>query len=440
MNTDNINKETGFMEHELFNDHISQGISLMAAGNFQAAKTEFQAAIDIDVNNARAYTHLGNACTNLMEFDEALEAFKKVLIIEPNSADTFFSIASVYLLKNDKLRAVEYYNKAEQAGFDRPELYQILASIFYDSNDTAQALRNITKAIALAPLEGELRMLKVRIYLADNRFEEALEVLEDMQKILPDAFEAYDLQVQIYMGQGKLQKALEVAQLGCDRFPDDVMLALTKLKVLVAMGEDGKALKLLADMKRMENYDLLMKEAVMQEALIYLRKANVDVAMKLLTEANDKLGGDPDILYVLMDLYAKLDRHEKTIEAAQTLIAMEPNDYYLYTAKYFVGHCNEQMGKVGEAKTIYRKLTSELRKATIANPAFYEGYIYRLLCHTRLGEYEKALSLAEYIENLHPDRADGHSFRYHIYKTMGDMEKAEAEKKLALAIDPNVQL
>ncbi len=428
------------MDNELYDDHISQGVALMSAENYAAAKTEFEEAIQINMNSAEAYTHLGNACANLGQLDEALAAFKNALIVEPNTAETLFSLASIYLMKNDRLRAVEYYNKAEEAGFKRAELYQILATLFYEIHDSAQALRNITKAIAVAPFDGEARILKTRIYLADNRYDEALETLEDMQKVLPDAFEAYDLRAQIYTGLGKFDDARKVAEIGCARFPDDAVLALTKLKVLVSMQDDGTALDLLESMKKMPQYEAVVKEAVLQEAIVYLRKEDSTTALKILNDVNEKLGGDADVLYVLLDLYGKLDKHDKTSEVADKLIALNPNYFYLYTAKFFKAHSDEQIGKTDSAKAQYRKLTSELRKATINNPSFYEGYIYRLLCHTRIGEYDKALSLADYIENLHPDRADGHAYRHYIYKTMGDTVKAEAEKQLALKLNPGMNL
>lgn len=85
------------MDNEIFNDHISQGIALMSAANYPAAKAEFEEAIRINVRSAEAYTHLGNACANSGELDEALAAFKNALVVEPNSAETLFSIASIYL-------------------------------------------------------------------------------------------------------------------------------------------------------------------------------------------------------------------------------------------------------------------------------------------------------------------------------------------------------
>lgn len=428
------------MQSEQYQDHISQGIALMSAENYPAAKNEFKAAIELDRKSAEAYTHLGNACANLGEMDEALNAFKNVLVLEPNSGETLFSLGSVYLMKDDRVRAVEYFNKAESAGFRRAELYQILATIFYEIHDTAQALRNITKAIMAEPFVGELRVLKARIYLADNRYEEALETLEDMQKVLPDAFEVYDMQAQIYLAMGKNNDAMQIAEKGCSRFPEDAALALTMLKVLMADKKDEEALELLKRMKKMPGYSAVEKEAGLQEATVYLRREDIETAQSILHTLNTKLDSDADVLYVLLDLYAKLGNNEKACEIADELIACNPNEFYLYTAKFFKADSMEKLGKPDAAKAQYRKLASELRKATIKDPSLYECYIYRLLCHTRLGEYDKALSLADYLENLHPDRADGHAYRSFIYTSMGDTEKAEAEKALALELNPDMKL
>ena len=67
--------------------------------------------------------------------------------MEASSGEALYSIANIYLLKEEWSKAVEFYNKTEEAGFKRAELYQTLAGIFFDANDITQALRNITRAI-----------------------------------------------------------------------------------------------------------------------------------------------------------------------------------------------------------------------------------------------------------------------------------------------------
>lgn len=428
------------MDTEKYNDHISQGISLMGAENYAAAKKEFERAIQINIQSYEAYIHLGNACANLSLFDEAMSAFKNALIINPTSAEALYSIGNIHLLKNEKLKAVEYYNRAEEAGFERAELYQILAGIFFEANDSAQALRNITRAIALAPFDGELRLFKARIYLADKKYEQAIETLDEMQKVLPDAFEAYDLRSQIYCGIGRYTEALKICEHGCERFPDDPNLALSKLKVLVEMERDEDALKLITDMRTKGQYVAVMKGAAIQNSALLTRKHDIDGALTALKEGNDTLGGDADILYLILDIYAKTGNYEKVLEYSDELVKMNSGVFYTCTAQYFHAHALDQLGENSKAKEEYKKLTSLLRKATIETPSFYEGYIYRLLSHTRIGEFDKALELADYMQNLYPDRADSHTFRYFIYKEQGDMDKAEQERQAALKMNPNVKL
>lgn len=428
------------MDIERFNDHISQGIALMTEHKYESAKKEFEAAIQIDVKSYDAYIHLGNAFANLGQLDDALVAFKNALVVDVNSGEALYSIANIHLLKDERLKAVEFYNKAEEAGFKKAELYQILAGIFFDANDVAQALRNITRAIAAEPFDGELRLFKARIYLADNKYEEALETLDEMQKVLPDAFEAYDLRAQIYSGIGKQDDALKVSEMGCQRFPEDANLALTKLKVLVEMNKDQEAVDHIEKMKSNGQYNKVLKEAVIQESILFLRKQDTDSTLSILQKANVDLEGDADIVYLILDIYGKSENYEKTLETADVLIKMNPGEYYESTARYFHAHSLDKLGKDAEAKAEYRKLTSLLRKATINNPSFYEGYIYCLLSHTRLGEFDKALELADYMENLYPDRADAHAFRHFIYKEQGDSSKAEYEKNAALKIDPDMNL
>lgn len=428
------------MEAEKFNDYISKGISLMSVESYLAAKEEFEKAIQINERSFEAYIHLGNACANIELFDEAMSAFKNALIIDPSSGEALYSIGNIHLLKDEKVKAVEYYNKAEAAGFRHAELYQILAGIFFEANDVSQALRNITRAIMLSPFDGELYLFKAQIYLAENKNEQALETLDEMQKVLPDAFAVYGLKAQIYCRMGNGEKALEVSEEGCKRFPDDVNLSLSKLKALVDIQKDEEAIAFIEKMKQEGKYEKNLKGMVLQESILFLRKNDLKGALEILQNANEALDGDVDIVYLILDIYGKSENYEKILEMSEVLIGMEPEQYYESTARYFHAYALDKLGKNIEAKEEYRKLTSILRKMTIKTPAFYEGYIYRILSHTQLEEYDRALELTDYVENLHPESADAHTFRYFIYKKQGEEEKAEMEKYEALKINPDISL
>lgn len=423
-------------EKELFDDLISQGISLMTKESYESAKDCFMKAIEVDMRSAEAYVHLGNAYANLQQFDDAMDAFKKALILKPESGDILFAMGNIYLLKEERLKAIELFNQAEQAGYKTADMYQIMAMVFLDVNDTAQALRNITRAIAVAPLDGTLRLFKARLYLIDNRYDEALDTLDEMAKVLPDAFEAYDLRGQILCGMKKYEQALKVCEDGCSRFPEDADLALCKLKVLVESDRIEDAETFLAKMKQEKLYERVLKMAAMQEVTILLKRVKVEEALMLLAETNRKLGGDADVLYLLLDLQGKAGKLDDALKTAEELLTYDINVLYKSTALYFRAFAMDKQGKKTEAKKEFKKLTKVFRKYTIEDPGFYEGYIFRLLCHTNLGEYAQALELADYLENMYPERGDGNAFRHFIYKEMGDMDKANQEKEKAQALNP----
>lgn len=428
------------MDMEMYQDRLTQGINLMRVENYEKAKECFEDAVRIQPKSAEAYRHLGNALANLGQYEEAIGTFQKILILNSNDGEALFSIGNIYVLRDQKLKAVEFYNKAEAAGYESAQMYQIMATIFFEADDVTQALRNINRAINVTPLDGELRLLKVRIYLAYDKYDEALETLDEMETILPDAYEAYDLKAQIYCGMQSYKAALESARKGRKRFPEDVNLAVTELKVLVLSDDRSTARALLEELKNSGMYETVLKDAALHEATLDIKDQKTEKAYEVLLSAHEKLPQDADILYLLVDLCAKTGHFDKTLMHSEELIKMECGDFYIATALFFHATALEETGDKERALTEFRTMIARLRRFTIENPSFYEGYIYRLLCHTKIGEYDKALELADYMESLYSDRADSHAFRHYIYREMGDLGKAEEEKKMAKGLNPDLNI
>ena len=78
-------------------------------------------------------------------------------------------------------------------------------------------------------------------------------------------------------------------------------------------------------------------------------------------------------------------------------------------------------------------------KLSIDNPESIDIFIYRLLTHNALKEYDKAFELADYLGRVSPDEASVHAFRSLIYKDMGEQENAAAELEMAKRLNPNIK-
>lgn len=431
------------MDSELdYKELINQGITLMQVQNYLKAKEYFEKAISLDKQNKDGYMHLGNACANLEQLDEALSAFEKVLLIDSEDGEAYFNIGNIYVLKDNLYKCIEFYNKAEEKGFKRVELYSNLAGIYRELGEPNQAIRNLNKAIKTDPMRGDIRVEKTHIYISIGKYMEALETLDDLQKIAPDAFEVYDLKTQIYCALKQYDKAMELMDNAVERFDKDVVLQWIRIKVLVEMADYDKAKSSIAEIKKSEFYGTVSREIAIQESIIYSYENNLDMAAAALERAVLEENGyvDEQCRYLLMNIYLGMKNYDKTLEQAKKLAGTASDSLFCISGMYYVPHIMKLQGQSEEANKKYKDLSVYLRKLSIRIPTFYEAYIYRLLCHKELKEFDKALELADYIENLYPDRFDAYAMRYTIYTDMGLLDKAEEQKLKAKALNQNLQI
>ena len=425
-----------------YQELVNQGVLLMQAENYGKAAEFFQSAIELDPSAKEGYFHLGNAKANLDQLDEALDAFRRVVEIDPEDGEAYFDIGNIYLLKNDLMRCVENYNTAEERGFKRVELYSTLAAVYMHLDEGQQAVRTLSKAVKAAPLRADLRLEKAKVYIAMGKFDEALETLEEVRKLFPDAFEVYDLQTQIYSGMKRYDKALEVISGAVERFDEDVVLRWMKIKVLVEMGRIAQAKEEINIIQGMADYHTVAREVALQRSIICSLENDPKGAAEVLEQALAQEGtiSDDQLRYMLMNIQYGLKQYERALENAEKLAALEDDSMFCVSGKYYAAYIRKTMGQTEAANETFRKLTAEFRRLSIKIPTFYELYMYRLLCHKEIGEFEKALELAEYMENLFPDRADAYTFRSLIYDDMGLTAEAEAARAEARKRNPNLNI
>lgn len=422
-----------FTENAL--DLINQGSALMAQSQYEKALEKFLAAQNDSPKYIECYINLGNVYSCMERYEDATDSFKKALMLDDKNVTAVFGLGNVMYMQANTLEALKYYNKADETGELTSDMYEVIAQIFMDSNDHVQALRFLNKAIAQDPLNGELYLEKATIFIEDQRADEALETLHELNKILPDAYEAYDMISEIYSIKGDYANAIAIVEKGAARFPEDENILYLKLKVLINFEKDAEAAKLVAELKSSGKYELRKEDFAQQEAQIYLRAGDLAKAAQCLENSTDGEYTNQDLCFVLVNIYFKLQNFEKVIEITEKVMETDPSMFYTASAKFY--HAQAKFfAKHNDAEAELRTVTKEFRRLTVNEPSFVEGYTYRLLTHKALKEYDEALSLADYLENLFPDRVDGHLFKYAIYKEMNDTEKAEQEKREILNIDP----
>ncbi|MBA7537012.1 Photosystem I assembly protein Ycf3 [subsurface metagenome] len=112
----------------------------MKMGDYPRAEEEFKYAIYLDPRFIKAYSDLGLLYFEKGNYDEAIEQWKRILEIEPNSTENYVVLANlgeVYQKKGMPDKALEYFLKALQLVPDgSPIIKEIEEDIYniYKSN------------------------------------------------------------------------------------------------------------------------------------------------------------------------------------------------------------------------------------------------------------------------------------------------------------------
>lgn len=422
-------------------DYLQQAITLMQAEKYEDAAKYADKALVIEPRYKEAYTVKADAFANMENFQEALDIYNKVLLIDPKDGEIYFNIGNLYVILDDLVKCIKNYNKADQLGFHYFGMYKNLADIYRQLEKEDLAMVNYNKAIRCEPLRADIRLEKAGYQILRGKFQEALETIEELQSLEPDLYDAIAMRAEIYSGLKKYEDALKVVNDGISNFPDDVALRVEKARILTNSGNIDEASGVLSDIKKMDFYENVFRSTLLLEAQIASMKNDLDTAGKALEEILAKEDEfDEEVNYLALNIYFAKDKLEKAYETAKLLSARENENLYTMSGKMYVPQILQRIGKNEEALAEYRRLASYFRTVTVRDPHFYEVYLYRLLCHKEIGEYDKALELADYIETLNPSSSDAYAMRYTIYKAMGQTDKMEEMKKIVAKINPELKL
>ncbi len=87
-------------------EHVEEGTTAVAMGEFKKAVEHFQKATELDPNHFEAWHSLGMACMKLQKYPEAIEAGKKAVELNPNDQLARVSL-SMYFQRNGQIPEAE---------------------------------------------------------------------------------------------------------------------------------------------------------------------------------------------------------------------------------------------------------------------------------------------------------------------------------------------
>ncbi len=185
--------------------------SLWFSHEGQQAINLLLAAKRLDPQNHRTLTNLGMALRSLQQFDQAHEALRAAIDIEPNHARAYYELAWLYhtaLYQHDQ--AVKAFRRFRLLDPDTPWNLLELATAYDDLGVSDQALVLYGRHIDSNPDDVYSHIARVRLHLLRGDQEQANRVLEKMYALFFGVY--YDVDAMLtgfYLHEGKPELAIE---------------------------------------------------------------------------------------------------------------------------------------------------------------------------------------------------------------------------------------
>ena len=106
----------------------------LAAGETEAAKTAFEAALEANARDATALAGLGEIAIRAGDHDEAMARFNAALEVVPNNPHVVFLIGQLHEAKDEHREAYDQYRRAAAMAPNEPEALLAAASLALEQN------------------------------------------------------------------------------------------------------------------------------------------------------------------------------------------------------------------------------------------------------------------------------------------------------------------
>jgi len=391
------------------------GLTEYRLGHYELALSQFQRALDIQAKHTPSRLMVAMVLLRQKRLDDAINEISKVLELDSENAMAYNILGSAYVAKGEYDKGMEYLDKASSIDPSLADVHMKkgLISVSMGNRDAAEV--ELAKAVEASPEVLNSRLLLASLYLREQKYDNAIKTLEEglndteqdailynfvaaaffakkqkdkaivalnnAKKVKPDYFTPYFNLANYYLSVGQRDKAVEEYQAVLKIDPKQVK-ALISLAALMEIQGNGAEAKAYYQAAR----EIGSVEGFLAEAGYLLRNKNKSAFAALIEDAYVAYPENPQILELRGKLLLEENKPDEAIDMFQKLNGLKPE----------------------------------------------AGLPLLIGAWLKIGEKEKAFSLAKQKINGSPESAYGYTLMSSIYQSQREIDQAESILKKGL--------
>jgi Flp pilus assembly protein TadD len=217
------------------------GASNAGLMQFDAAINSYKKALKIKPDFADAYNNMGNALNEKGDLEAAIDSYKQALKIKPDYADAYYNMGIALKDKGDLEAAIDNYKQALKIKPDYAEAYNNMGTSLNEKGDLEAAIDNYKQALKIKPDYAEAYNNMGTSLNEKGDLEAAIESYKQALKIKPDYAEAYNNMGTSLNEKGDLEVAIESYKQALKIKPDYVEAYINLGMTFIEVGNRDNA-------------------------------------------------------------------------------------------------------------------------------------------------------------------------------------------------------
>jgi putative PEP-CTERM system TPR-repeat lipoprotein len=387
---------------------LMTGLTLLTQKRTDDAITEIKKVLQMDDADAVAHNLLGNAYMAKGMFEDGMREFNRATRLDPKIVDAYLKKGFYYFSRGKISEGETELATAVKAAPDVLNSRLLLASFYLRSGNGSKALSVLRSGMTGKKSDAYLYNSIAAVYFFQNKLEEGLKSIQKAKEMDPAFPASYQNLATYYAATGKYDKAADeyAALLLNDPANYQAMIGLAVIYEI--KGDDRNALVYYQKAK-----DSGQPAAFQAQAAYYLKKRDMDKALKVLDEA------------LAID-----SRNTSVLEMKGRILVAEKK--YKDAVRIFdeIEAINPEMGIPLEISTYIAmkdsaKAEEQARRIIEKYPSSARGYMLLATIYEAQKDYASAIN-----QVTNGIRVDGKNVQAFIY--LGKLHEARKEYGLAM--------
>jgi len=200
-------RNTGYNKARIY---FNKGFEYGQKDRYQEAIEEYKKAILMDPNHSSARFNLGLAYYKIGKYKKAIPEYEKLIEHEPLNSDAYFNLALVYYTMNRYDEAIRKYKKSIECNPNKADAYYNLGLAYFKNKQLKEAIIEYKKAIEIEPENEKTHYNLGIVYYDLGEFKKAVISYKEAIRIKPGYKSAlYNLGL-VYQKQNEFNEAIKV--------------------------------------------------------------------------------------------------------------------------------------------------------------------------------------------------------------------------------------